>query len=159
MCLWDRVLERERERECIIWPMYGRLYLILFWPSAPVATWISCRGLWDSGSLMGQTNSSQCEYLHHKIEKIKFYLAMTGALGEQLLLNIHMLATRLCKCVCVWMCVSQYMHICVTEHECAHICQGESLKKCTWGKRKQWVIFSHLWCTDRVLIWRNATGS
>lgn len=32
---------------------------------------------------MGQTNSSQCEYLHPEIEKIKSYLTMTGRLYAQ----------------------------------------------------------------------------
>lgn len=98
----------------IIWALYVWLCPVFPWLVAPAATWISSRGLWGRGSLMGQTNSSQCEYLHPEIEKIKSYLTMTGRLGARREATVkYSYAGRELKCMsfsihspmCVCLCI------------------------------------------------------
>lgn len=99
----QRGRKKELVRGGIIWALYVRLCPVLPWLAAPAATWISSRGLWGRGSLMGQTNSSQCEYLHPEIEKIKSYLTMTGRLYTRREATVkYSYAAR--KAVCAWAC-------------------------------------------------------
>lgn len=135
-------IQRGRKKELvmggIIWALYVWLCPALSWLAAPAATWISSRGLWGRGSLMGQTNSSQCEYLHPEIEKIKSYLTMTGRLHAQREATVkYSYAAR--KAVCAWACAcpSQFMQ------KCAYISQ----KVCVRGGSflvHVWNVWVHL---------------
>jgi len=50
---------------------------------------------------MRQTNSSQCEYLHPEIEKIKSYLTMTGRLYAEREATVkYSYAARKAVCAC-----------------------------------------------------------
>lgn len=116
-------VQRGRKKELvkggIIWALYVQLCPVLSWLAAAAATWISSRGLWGRGSLMGQTNSSQCEYLHPEIEKIKSYLTMTGRLYARREATVkYSYAAR--KAVCAWACA----------------CPSQSMQKCAYISQK-----------------------